>query len=106
RDGGALDHLAIGQEGGGGERFGLQKHVYPRMRRVRPVSRSITSIRTKTARMRVPETAATRTSSVLSIMPHIRIGSMSVRAEERKRETGTLSTEAMKARKAPAAIPG
>src|SRR4051812_2537367 len=76
------------------------------MRRVRPVSRSITSMSRKAARISVPETAATRTSSVLSIMPHIRMGNMSVRAEERKRETGTLSTEATKARKAPAAMPG
>ena len=56
--------------------------------------------------MSTPETAATRTSCVLSIIPHMRIGSMSVRAVERKSGTGTLSTEAVKARKAPAPMPG
>ena len=34
------------------------------------------------------------------------LGSMSVRAVDRKSETGTLSIEAMKARNAPAKIPG
>lgn len=35
--------------------------------------------RTKTNTFTMPEIAATRTSSVLLIMPHIRIGSFSVR---------------------------
>ena len=39
-------------------------------------------------------------------MPHMRMGRVSVRALERNSETGTLSIEAMKARKAPAAMPG
>ena len=39
-------------------------------------------------------------------MPHMRMGRVSVRALDRNSETGTLSIEAMKARKAPAAMPG
>ena len=39
-------------------------------------------------------------------MPQSRMGSMSVCAEERKSETGTLSSDETKARKAPAATPG
>ncbi len=39
-------------------------------------------------------------------MPHMRIGSMSVRAVDRNSDTGTLSIEAMKARNAPAKMPG
>ena len=38
-------------------------------------------------------------------MPHIRIGSMSVRAEPRNSETGTLSIDDMNARNAPASRP-
>ncbi len=53
-----------------------------------------------------PEMAATRTSSVDSIMPQSRIGSMSLRGPERNSETGTLSIDAMNARNAPAKIPG
>jgi hypothetical protein len=53
-----------------------------------------------------PDAAATRTSKVDSIMPHIRIGSISVRAFDRNSETGTLSMEAMNDRNAPAAMPG
>ena len=56
--------------------------------------------------IRTPDTAATRTSSVLSIIPHMRIGSMSLRGPARKSEIGTLSSEPTKARKAPAAMPG
>ena len=39
-------------------------------------------------------------------MPHIRIGSIPVRAFDRNSETVTLSIEEMKARKHPGAIPG
>ena len=39
-------------------------------------------------------------------MPHMRIGSMSVRAVDRNSDTGTLSIEAMKARNAPAKMLG
>ena len=45
-------------------------------------------------------------SSVLSIMPHMRIGSISVRASRRKSDTGTLSNDDMNAMKAPASTPG
>ena len=66
----------------------------------------MTSINTKAAVIKTPDTAATRTSRVDSIMPHMRIGSVSVRALDRNSDTGTLSIEAMKARNAPAAMPG
>ena len=66
----------------------------------------MTSMSASTVAIRTPETAATRTSSVLSIIPHMRMGSISLRGPARKSETGTLSSEATKARKAPAAMPG
>ena len=53
-----------------------------------------------------PETAATRTSKVDSIIPQSRIGNMSLLGPDKNRETGTLSTEAINAIKVPAAIPG
>ena len=66
----------------------------------------MTNINRKAAAINTPDTAAMRGSSVDSIMPHMRIGSMSVRAVDRNSETGTLSIEPMNARKAPAKMPG
>ena len=57
-------------------------------------------------KMSTPDTAAVRTSSVVSSMLHIRIGSTSVSGPARNSETDTLSSEAMKAMKAPARMPG
>ena len=66
----------------------------------------MTTVRTMTLAINTPDAAATRTSNLDSIIPHMRIGSMSVRAFERNRDTGTLSIEAMNDRNAPAAMPG
>ncbi len=66
----------------------------------------MTSINRKAAAINTPDTAAMRGSSVDSIIPHMRMGSMSVRAVDRNSDTGTLSIEAMKARNAPAKMPG
>ena len=55
------------------------------MRRVSPTVHSMTSINRKAAAINTPDTAAMRGSRVDSIMPHMRMGSMSVRAVENGR---------------------
>ena len=62
--------------------------------------------RTRVRSRRTPASITTRPSSVDSIMPQSRIGSMSLRGPERNNETGTLSIDAINARNAPAKIPG
>src|SRR5437762_2509249 len=76
------------------------------MRRGRPTVHSMSSISTKAEAIKTPDTAATRTSRVDSIMPHMRNGNVSARALDRNSDTGTLSIEALKARNAPAAVAG
>src|SRR3974390_1522073 len=62
-------------------------------------------IRTSVVNTSTPDTAAIRTSSKLSRSCHIRIGSISVLALRRNRDTGMLSNDDMKARNAPASMP-
>ena len=54
------------------------------------------SINTNAAAIKTLETAATRTSSIASLMPNMRRGRLSVRALDRNSETGTLSIKAVK----------
>lgn len=71
-----------------------------------PATRSMTSPSTIVKAIKRPETAAARASRLASMMCHRRIGNTSLRASESRSEIATLSNEAMKAMKAPAATPG
>src|SRR5690348_14398103 len=80
-------------------------HRYFASCRDRPAKRSARTISTIVAITIKPDTAAVRTSRLVSICCHRWIGSTSVRSSARKSDTGTLSNDAMNARNAPAPTP-